>query len=1261
MAEGAATATSSAGEDKGNALWNILPSFDPTTDNAKEYTDKVKFLRGICPVAQRAMLAPRLALLCKGTAWSQVKTIAPEKFTSPEDGVKNLLKALEVWQESEELQTYDQFEKAFYKVSQKGDESVVSFVNRLNVAFNEVGDETTVKQVKAFVLLRQSNLSPEDKRRVISMADGYDAHKVETAMRSLAAKVLGGNEGTESKIYPVNYVEDETEEIYYIHDEEMDDDQALAVLLEEGDESALVVSEFEDQIIQVCQDSPELSMAFSAYQEARAKLRDKARNRGFWPLRPSSKGKGKGKKGKIFGKRRQSLAERIASSNCRHCGARGHWKDECPARNKSSSTADANVMFYDEVQDDGAGELVCALPDGTYFAQWQGSTWKSDVQLKRNSKGLFIVKLSELLEAAETLVGNSLREEVITLTSTQNQGQEGHSTQALQQPSSFTLHAAENENDAAEAAQSKATTCSVLDPSRGAVAPRTRHVVIDAEADPGWHELHQVVCDSDGYSPDGSCRSRNGSGCGASGARGETSTWGQDSASVGHDQVSRGISSPRCITWTKKVCPVHDESHQAGVPLGTELPVLCNDGLQAREGDSTQERTAGEGDRSLCSPSGVRKPLTSRSRSCGLGSSVQDTVREGKPDEFYIGGQESPRSRRLRTDECASRGDQQGGEDHTFGHSSTRSRTAPDRPEECMRDRSEQSMESTSEMPDPTVSQSLQNAIEEAMASIEVDLARLKTIWKQSRESDKAPSWGLGLLEIYCSPDSEIIRQATKLGLKVKRFTRQDGDLSTPAGQAALWKILEEEKPRDVWMSPDCKHWGNFSRRNMGRSISSANKVLEGRQNEKEENENPEENPEENVGSREGDSGDGDDADSLLFGDDVVFNVETGDDLWEIDIPVDSKEESVLLCAAGPDESVLLVSDSKKRKVEVRLSSLRSNDQLRMAVAKHKEIGAWLKHSTVRKVAKGKIPDDAVTRCCWKAASPNDHPDDTKDGKKGKARLVVVGFEDPGVGVVQNDSPTLSKDGRQMVVQQVSSRGWDLISVDVSTAFLHGDGDGRLLGIHPPPELAESLGMTEGDQCELVEGAYGRVDAPFLWFCKFRNTLKKEGFRQCPQDPCVFTLVSEAKNGRINIHGSLGVHVDDGIGGGDEKFYAALERIREQFAFGSFEKGAFNFTGIRFRQWDDKSVEYDQIEYIEKISHIEVKKCRKAQVNSVLSPEEVTRFRSLIGALQYAAVHTRPDLAAKVGELQASVPRALLKVCFKQINFSMRPNKIQSL
>ena len=46
-------------------------------------------------------------------------------------------------------------------------------------------------------------------------------------------------------------------------------------------------------------------MAFSAYQEAGAKIRDRVRARGFWPLRGAAKGKGKTKKGKGFKKGRQ--------------------------------------------------------------------------------------------------------------------------------------------------------------------------------------------------------------------------------------------------------------------------------------------------------------------------------------------------------------------------------------------------------------------------------------------------------------------------------------------------------------------------------------------------------------------------------------------------------------------------------------------------------------------------------------------------------------------------------------------------------------------------------------------------------------------------------------------------------------------------------------------------------------------------------------------------------------------------------------------
>ena len=103
-----------------------------------------------------------------------------------------------------------------------------------------------------------------------------------------------------------------------------------------GDEDAQTVTEFEDQLIDVCQESQELSLCFSAYAEARSRIREKVRARGFWPPRGAGGGKGKGgKKGvlKGFGKRRhQTLADRIASSSCRICGAKGHWKWECPRR-----------------------------------------------------------------------------------------------------------------------------------------------------------------------------------------------------------------------------------------------------------------------------------------------------------------------------------------------------------------------------------------------------------------------------------------------------------------------------------------------------------------------------------------------------------------------------------------------------------------------------------------------------------------------------------------------------------------------------------------------------------------------------------------------------------------------------------------------------------------------------------------------------------------------------------------------------------------
>ena len=161
------SAADDPGEGKSQNIWSLLPSFDPSSDSAREYIEKVKFIDGICPKKDRSMLAPRLAMLCRGTAWGQVKSLPAASLVDETNGVKNLLAALSTWEESSEMRTFELFERAIYKTTQRPDESSLSFVNRLQVAFNELGS-TTIDEMRAFLLLRQSALTSEDKKKVLT-------------------------------------------------------------------------------------------------------------------------------------------------------------------------------------------------------------------------------------------------------------------------------------------------------------------------------------------------------------------------------------------------------------------------------------------------------------------------------------------------------------------------------------------------------------------------------------------------------------------------------------------------------------------------------------------------------------------------------------------------------------------------------------------------------------------------------------------------------------------------------------------------------------------------------------------------------------------------------------------------------------------------------------------------------------------------------------------------------------------------------------
>jgi hypothetical protein len=113
-------------------------------------------------------------------------------------------------------------------------------------------------------------------------------------------------------------------------------------------------------------------------------------------------------------------------------------------------------------------------------------------------------------------------------------------------------------------------------------------------------------------------------------------------------------------------------------------------------------------------------------------------------------------------------------------------------------------------------------------------------------------------------------------------------------------------------------------------------------------------------------------------------------------------------------EQVWLTTGEKKKRVEVDYRAQTKGDRALFDAAKAKEVQAWIDHGTVKRVTKGTLSPEQVLRCRWILTWKNPAPGSTE--RRAKARLVVLGFEDPGLQSEPNDAPTLSKDGKQLLL-----------------------------------------------------------------------------------------------------------------------------------------------------------------------------------------------------------------------------------------------------
>ena len=202
-----------------------------------------------------------------------------------------------------------------------------------------------------------------------------------------------------------------------------------------------------------------------------------------------------------------------------------------------------------------------------------------------------------------------------------------------------------------------------------------------------------------------------------------------------------------------------------------------------------------------------------------------------------------------------------------------------------------------------------------------------------------------------------------------------------------------------------------------------------------------------------------------------------------------------------------------------------------------------------------------------------------------------------------------------------ASHKYRLISGDIKTAFLSGDEDVRNIFISPPDDVRQMLNLDHETVLRLRKAVCGLVNAAKKWWDRLKKSLIEHGFTSCAPDPCAFFLRMSGK-----IHGVLGVHVDDVIGGGNETFDRIMKAVRKEFDFGAWDIGNFRFKGRQISQMPNGEIVFDMEKHKHELEQIEVSKADKTEPERILdSQKSIPNSEEVLGVwagLWITAVHS---------------------------------------
>lgn len=245
-----------------------------------------------------------------------------------------------------------------------------------------------------------------------------------------------------------------------------------------------------------------------------------------------------------------------------------------------------------------------------------------------------------------------------------------------------------------------------------------------------------------------------------------------------------------------------------------------------------------------------------------------------------------------------------------------------------------------------------------------------------------------------------------------------------------------------------------------------------------------------------------------------------------------------------------------------------------------------------------------------------------KEGKTVKARLVARGFEEELEESVITESPTCSKEALRMALTIMLMKEWTSHTIDIKAAFLQGQRINREVYLQPPQEFFC------GKIWRLKKTVYGLSDAARAWYETVKDELVRLGMRTSKFDPAMFMF-----NKGDTLEGIVCIHVDDFCWGGTERFEeCVMSRLKKDFLVGTTDSGQFKYVGINIKQ-EAGGISLDQEHYIKSLHQVEISQKKGQRKDMNLNEDEMHRYRSVVGQLNWIGTQTRPDISFDVCSL----------------------------